>query len=258
MGKRDHLTVEGVGASSLRFRLDANQEYVCWSRMQAEAGQALDAIVRRKELERRAGNGMFCWGVGNAPAIVTNALARLGHPVTAVFSIMKSRPKAVDLHPGKTVAWRQYVDVDGAVRKLPPHVLVTSRAESATGPKSKHFALMCWSDKPLAIQHGEPFDPAAYRNAGGAGAPVGASQVTALLRRTSQDGGSTAYEANLRAQLVGAYWIRLVDPVECSPEFSRIDEIADSSIQNWLEFVDRARKAGERPEQPGAPKALLL
>jgi hypothetical protein len=40
------------------------QEYVCCSRMQAEAGQALSAIVRRKEMERRAGRGQFsgAWG----------------------------------------------------------------------------------------------------------------------------------------------------------------------------------------------------
>lgn len=234
------------------------QDYVCWSRMQAEAGQALDAIVRRKELERRAGDGVFCWGVGNAPAVITSALARLGQPVAAVFSIMKSRPKVVDLRPERTVAWRRYVDFDGAMRLLPRHILITSRAESATGPKSKHFALMCRSDKPLAIQHGEPFDPGAYRNAGGTGAPVGASQVTALLRRTSQTQGATAYEANLKASLVGAYWVRLADPIDCSPEFDRVDELAGSSIYEWLEFVDRARRASECPEHYDAPQRLLL
>ena len=236
----------------------ATQDYVCWSRMQAEAGEGLDAIVRRKELERRAGDGMFCWGVGNAPAVIISALARLGQPVAAVFSIMKSRPKAVDLRPERTVAWRRYVDFNGIMRPLPRHVLVTSRAESAGGPKSKHFSLMCWSDKPLVIERGEPFDPAAYRNAGGTGAPVGASQVTALLRRTSQAQGATAYEANLKASLVSAYWVRLADPVDCSPEFDQVDKLGDSSIPDWLEFVDRARSACEFPEQYDAPQKLLL
>ncbi|MDP2359026.1 MAG: hypothetical protein Q8M31_23615 [Beijerinckiaceae bacterium] len=250
--------MERVNASSPRGGLEFEQEYICWTRMQAEAGQTLDAIVRRKELERRAGNGMFLWGVGNAPAIVTNELARLEHPVTAVFSIMKSRPKAVDSQPGKTVAWRRYVAVDGGVRPLPPHVLVTSRAESATGPKSKHFALMCWSDKPLAIRYGEPFDPSAFRNAGAAGAPVGASQVTALLRRISRDGNSTSYEVNLRSKLVGAYWTRLLDPAECPAEFSGFDKVAAGSIQDWLEFVSLVRKTGDLAEQLDGPKELLL
>ncbi|OBP72352.1 hypothetical protein BAE42_16205 [Mesorhizobium loti] len=234
------------------------EDYVCWSRMQAEAGQALEAIVRRKELERRAGRGMFCWGVGNAPAVITGALARLGEPVAAVFSIMKSRPKAVDVNPGRIVAWRRYFDVDGAIRPMPRHVLVTSRAESASGPKSRHFALMCWSDKPLLIQHGEQFDPAAYRNAGGTGAPVGASQVTALLKRASQGEGASAYEANLKAWLVAAYWVRLTDPIDCSPEFSCIDDLTDGSVDEWLQFVDRARHESELAEPSHAQQGCLL
>lgn len=232
--------------------------YVCWSRMQAEAGQALHAIVRRKELERRAGGGMFCWGVGNAPAAIISALAKLREPVAAVFSIMKSRPKVVDLRPKRIVAWRRYLEIDGSFRLLPRHILVTSRAESASGPKSKHFALMCWSDRPLTIQHGEPFDPAAYRNAGGTGAPVGASQVTALLRRTSLVQGTTQYEVNLRASLVGAYWVRLADPVDCSSEFDHVDKIVNGSDQEWLEFVDRAKGAGEHRERHDSPQRLLL
>lgn len=46
---------------------------VCWSRMQAEAGQSLDAIVRRKELEREANGGLFLWGVGNLIRILESA-----------------------------------------------------------------------------------------------------------------------------------------------------------------------------------------
>lgn len=76
---------------------NAHGEYVCWSRMQAEAGQQIETIVSRKELERRAGNGSFMWGVGNPPAIITGALARAKVPVHVIFSMMKSRPKAVDV-----------------------------------------------------------------------------------------------------------------------------------------------------------------
>lgn len=241
---------QGVGRSA--------EEYVCWSRMQAEAGQALDAIVRRKELERRAGGGMFCWGVGNAPAVMTSALARLGQPVAAVFSVMKSRPKAIDLRPGRTVAWRRYVDANGAVRALPPHVLVTSRADGAMGPKERHFALMCWSDRPLAIERGVPFDPTAYRNAGGTGAPVGASQVTALLKRTSQSEGEAGYEANIRAWLVDSYWVRLTDPVECLADLDGIDALTDGSVAEWRSFVEGVRGPADRPEHAPSHAGLLI
>ncbi len=79
---------------------------VCWSRMQAEAGQQLDAIISRKELERQANAGMFVWGVGNAPARLTRVLARAGKPVRAVFSIMKSKPRRIDALADALLLWR--------------------------------------------------------------------------------------------------------------------------------------------------------
>lgn len=235
----------------------ASDEYVCWSRMQAEGGQALDAIVRRKEMERRAGRGSFCWGVGNAPATMTSDLARLGHPVAAIFSIMKSRPKAIDARPARIFAWRRYVDANGAVRPLPRHALVTSRADSAGGPKDRHFALMCWSDSPLSIQRGVPFDPSGYRNAGGNGAPVGASQVTALLKRTSNSGGKAAYEVNIRARLAESYWVKLMDPVECTVDIGEADSLDASSVECWLAFVDRVRD-GDRQRCAEVGTGLLI
>ncbi|MER8475501.1 hypothetical protein [Mesorhizobium sp. M1163] len=234
------------------------EEFVCWSRMQAEAGQPLEAIIERKELERRAGGGMFFWGVGNAPAAVANALARLGRPVAAVFSIMKGKPKAVDVNPGRTVAWRRYFDADGTVRILPPHVLVTSRGDSPKGPKEKHFALMCWSGKPLEIQTGIPFDPSAYRNAGGTGAPVGASQVTALLKRTSTPSSETSYEANLCAWLVGGYWVRLTDPIELTPQATRLISDGPSPGEGWIDFVGRLRQSAGEARREVVPNGYLI
>ena len=101
---------------------------------------------------------------------------------------------------------------------------------------------MCWSDKPLAIERGIPFDPAAYRNAGGTGAPVGASQVTALLKKTASPSVSTPYEANIRAWLVESYWVRLIDPVELLA--ASITEITagPSLEEDWTTFVDRLRQ----------------
>jgi hypothetical protein len=93
-----------------------SDEYVCWSRMQAEAGQPLETIVARKELERQAGDGVFLWGVGNAPAAVTSLLAKARLPVRAIFSIMKSRPKSIDLAPRRVVIWRRYIDANGVER----------------------------------------------------------------------------------------------------------------------------------------------
>ena len=133
------------------------EEYVCWTRMQAEGGQPLEAIVERKERERRAGEGTFLWGIGNAPALIAKFLARAHVPVRAVFSIMKSRPRLMDAAPSRTIAWRGYIDAHGIERPLPSHALVTSRGDTASGPKRAHYALVCYSDGPLVLRRGEGF-----------------------------------------------------------------------------------------------------
>ena len=247
-----------VCEEGMRNRLEQRaEEFVCWSRMQAEAGQQLEAIVARKELERRAGDGCFMWGVGNPPAVLTRSLARLEVPVQAVFSIMKTRPKAVDVAPSRTVAWRRYVAADGSERSLPPHSLVTSRGDSARGAKRAHYALMCHSPHPLALRRGEPFDPTAFRNAGSTGAPVGASQVTALLKRVAPDAPSSDYEANFTAWLSGSYWVRLSDPVELdAARLEMVVRAADAGVDGWREAVGSIR-AGSRMDT-GSPAGMLI
>lgn len=215
--------------------------------MQAEAGQGLNAIITRKERERRAGNGVFFWGVGNAPAGAIIPLARLRLPVPVVFSIMKSKPKAVDLEPSRIVVWRQYVDEHGIQRPLPSNALVTSRADSAGGIKSRHYALICHSDAPLMLKYGVPFDPAAFRNVGGAGSPVGASQVTALLRQVAEPDDTPTYEANVVALLTGGYWVRLCDPRELSSKSTSAIAGFDGDIDQWLALVEEVRGAIRAP-----------
>jgi hypothetical protein len=217
-------------------------QYLCWSRMQTEAGQPLDAIVQRKELERRAGNGLFFWGVGNAPAILIPVLELIGHAIPVVFSTMKSRPKAHDVTPTRVVMWRRYIGNDKIERPLPPHVVVTSRATTSLGEKMRHFALVCHSDAPLVLQRGVPFDPSAYRNASAAEAPVGASQVTALLRRTGEPSNQTDYEANITASLIGAYWVRLSDPREVSTsDLGVLANNACKDVHDWKSFTQQVR-----------------
>jgi hypothetical protein len=186
---------------------------LCWTRMQAEAGQSLEAIIGRKELERQAGDGFFCWGVGNAPATTIERLAKSRTEVDLVFSIMKSRPRPEDIAPKRVVAWRRYIDREGASCELPNHVLVTSRFDAASGQKRAHYALMCESSAQLKLGDLGPFDPSAYRNVGESAGRVGASQVTALLRRVSSHGPMSDYRINLKARLVKSYWVKLEDPV---------------------------------------------
>lgn len=228
---------------STRKPRDQGSNYLCWTRMQAEAGQPLERIIARKECERQAGEGLFLWGVGTAPAVVIRAIARLGFAVPVIFSTMRTKPRAADAMPARIVVWRQYLDKDGAMRPLPDHCLVTSRADGATGPKRAHYALMCRADDPLQLRSGTGFDHRAYRNASGKGAPVGASQVTALLEPSGESTADALYEVNMMARLAASYWVRLTDPREISArERMAIDEAPTDAPETWCRFVRELRR----------------
>lgn len=239
---------------------DEQPKYLLWTRMQAEAGQGLELILRRKECERLAGNGRFFWGVGNAPAVAINSLARMQACISVIFSKMKSKPKAIDRKPSTTVIWRRYIDHEGRVRPLPANALVTSRGESPLLRKRSHYALECFSATPLRMDtDAEAFDPSAYRNASGSGKPVGASQVTSLLVPVPErvKGNDGAYSVDMRAVLCGSYWVKLVDPLPLSQSaLNRIDQ-ADAERKDWTKFVEELRgEMNAQPEDYGTP--LLL
>lgn len=220
----------------LSVSFDGLAERICWTRMQTEAGEQLVRIVQRKDLERRAGDGVFFWGVGNAPSRAMPRLLQECSTIDVVFSLMKSRPKRQDVKPLQILSWRQYVDVDGTVKPLPSHVLVTSRA----GRRNYHYALICYLEKSLAVADQGPFDPRAYRNVGGGA--VGASQVTALLERDGPD-GNAEYRIAMRARLTLGSWVKLVDPVEVSEIGRRKIEEEAPDVDSWLKVVKYLRSA---------------
>ncbi len=220
----------------------ADAGILCWTRMQSEAGQGLGAIIGRKELERRAGGGLFLWGVGNAPGRLPARLARAGTQPAVVFSVMKTQPKAADSRPGTTLVWRRFVSADGREALLPGHCLVTSRG-GGTDHKMRHNALVCRSWEPLGLGDHGGFDPNAYRNLGGTGAPVGASQVTALLRRVGP-AATGGYRINMRATLSAGLWVRLCDPVAlCATKITAIHGVGpELTVDGWLELVTWLRE----------------
>lgn len=238
----------GVAAPSI----EAFGQYLCWTRMQAEAGQDLARIIARKEAERVAGEGLFFWGVGNAPSSLIPSLAKCGVEVPIVFSVMKSRPKRSDVAPSGVVVWNGYVDARGVERPVPNHALVLSRRDSPSGPKKAHYALMCFSAEPLTISRGEPFDHHAFCNASGRGAPVGASQVTALLKPSGTEELAAEYEANMRATLADSYWVRLTSPVELDDP----EAIPQPDPSSWVDAVAELRKV--RESTPTAYSSKLL
>lgn len=212
--------------------------FTIWTRMQAEAGQALHAIVARKELERQAGHGIFYWGVGSAPSRLIPGLAKTGVEVSILFSVMRSRPKPRDVAPASVLVWRAYIDPHGDERPLPPNVLITSRGGVG---KSKHYALSCRSDEPLRLAQGVEFNPGRYRNAGQGGRPIGASQVTSLLEPAEVETTASPYEIAMSALATHGYWVRLTDPKELGG--AAVTDLNLGSLgEPWELFAARLRK----------------
>lgn len=186
-------------------------ESFCWTRIGTESGQRTDAILVRKEMERRTG-GVFAWGIGNALGENLARLAARGAPVVA-FSPIAGRAAAHDASPGSILAWRSYLDANRVPRRLPPGVLVTSRSSSASGAdKARHYVLMCARDEPLRFETVETVDIGQLRNLE-SGRPVGASQTTAVVRRSPEQQPARSYPIVLTATLVPPYFAALCEPV---------------------------------------------
>jgi len=182
-------------------------EYFVWSKMQAEAGQPLDAIIARKEAERIAGNGIFWWGIGSSLGkAVIEAAKESGGELPVLFSIMPSKPKKIDITPGEVWLWTTWENPDGDKVPIPGHVLVTSRS----GPqKGTHYALVCRSPEPLALGDHGPFDQSLCRTP--AGKQPGSSQVTALLKGNYRGEHNVGrYRMGFRAVLVGPFMAKLI------------------------------------------------
>jgi hypothetical protein len=227
----------------------------CWTRMQAEAGQSLDTILKRKELERLTGGGVFYWGIGNPLGTgVTELLRRTPEP-EVFFSVMRSRPKPVDTDPTSVLLWTQYYDAVGGLRSLPDHALVMSRGHTATGVAKRCYALVCHSDTPLTLAPLAAFDFSHFRNISGKGGVLGFSQVTANI----EHGGhgrkqGPRYEIHLRAALVHPHFIRLAGARRVIDKDRRdIAAMVAShpSPDRWQAFVHKIRNQPRYASQVG-------
>jgi hypothetical protein len=233
---------------------------VCWTRMQAEAGQDLKSIIARKELERRVGGGLFFWGIGNAPNRSIKDLAAKGSEIDVVFSLMKTKARSEDSAPSGVLVWQSYFDNHGDENELPPHALITSRTGTATGTKRTHYALVCSSERKLQLEDHGPFDPLAYRNVSEAAAPVSPSQVTALVIRTAKESPESSYRVNFQARLVGSYWVRLGQPTvlpnnarrALTTAFARSGDLNDA---DWMKVVSGIRQHGRLKMKSRSPLA---
>lgn len=220
----------------------------CWTKMGAEAGQPLEDIIRRKELERQAGVGVFAWGIGNSvgAAIKYAKSAERVTALEALFTPMKVAPKAMDSSPSSILLWLGYHTEDGEIEHLPGHMLVTSRGHSSLKEEKRgHYALICLSHQSLLEQAGAgAIDPNAARNLVSAN-PVGASQVTSVVRYRTSEQTQSAYPVLFRARLTDAAFVRLAMPVALVGHLhEKYRQVAASrTLEQWERRLRALREA---------------
>ena len=224
-----------------------------WTKIQADAGESVERILKRKELERLAGGGAFWWGIGESKAGAINALAENEPRPCVVFSRMVSRPHDRDSAPDAVLLWQSYMTEKGD-QPLPSHVVVTSRANRSDGSRKKqHYALVCWSASSILRNGGTMLNAAKLRNIGEGGKPVDPSQVTAVVEQRDAADGKGRYDITARAILRPPYVIRLTTPRELtSAERSLIVEIGNegAGVLDWLAVAKQLRNPRNSVSSP--------
>ncbi len=197
-----------------RTAVSALPDVFVWTRFGTEAGEPIQRILERKEAERRANDGLFFWGIGNAIAPAVRELLAFTQDPEVLFSPIRSRPRTVDVEPDAVVEWRCAEDLTGRLVDIPDDIVVTSRWEPER-PEVPHYALVCFSPKPLRSGDLGCVRMGQLRNLR-SGLPVGPSQVTAVVRHDQCFDGSlgTEYPVALRARLASPYYVRLHAPLK--------------------------------------------
>lgn len=183
----------------------------CWTRFGPDAGEPIETIIARKETERRAGDGTFYWGIGSAVGRAMEALAAEVEQPELLFSPIAGTPRAVDVSPGYVARWVMGRTGSGESVPLPRHVCITSRwdPDRANTPR---YALVCASEETLQLDDHGTVSFGSLRNLV-SDAPLGASQVTAVVRRDlACPASGRTYRIAMRVRLAWPYVLRLEAP----------------------------------------------
>lgn len=188
-------------------------ESFCWTRFGTEAGETIDEILSRKEIERQKNGGIFLWGVGNAIGPSVREFLRNEPLPEVLFSPIKSRPKMEDVSPSRLVRWTRAATLEGKLVNLPAGSVVVSRSDY-NRPKTRHYALVCRTTEKLQLSVNEGILPLSNIQNYLSGRKIGASQVTAVVKLAKHaiSHSKTEYSVAIRASLVYPYFLELLDP----------------------------------------------
>lgn len=233
-------------------------EIFCWTKFGAEAGEEAHAIFARKEIERQRNGGVFLWGIGNSIRPSLAMLLKANGQPEVLFSPMKTVAAKKDAQPSDLMMWCDGVGYDGAPYRLPDASLVTSRRDKLN-PSPRHFALVCYRETPLL----DTLAPMPEVSLDGirnlkTGTPLGASQVTSVVRRvTGSVEGGTRYPVVTRARLVHPYLVRLTSGMAV-PATLRPDRAASGSVERAVEELIRMRSQSCEPIRPRVEQLVLV
>ena len=204
----------------------------------------MSEILYRKELERRAGNGTFCWGIGNSlgqgPILARNSVPR--GDLDILFTPMKSAAKAIDKSPSELLLWLSYWNEHGILIDLPMHMVVSSRGKSPSGNvKKSHYALFCTSKQEITLmQDNAKFDANLVRNFINQ-TIVGASQVTAMVKYLGKEVEELdkPYQVAFRAKFYDVGFVKLAEPVRVQGNIAKLyaQLNAAKNVQDWKDTV---------------------
>ena len=220
--------------------------------MGTEAGQPLEDILRRKELERRVGGGLFAWGIGNSlgvnPKLAQQEMQR--NDVDVLFTPMRSAAKQIDVEPSQVLLWLDCLNEDGELTRLPSHMVITSRGSPAKAEgKRPHYALICSGHNDISITgDGGVIDANRVRNFASLN-PLGASQVTAVVRYQSSTDANPekSYPITFRAKLHGTGFVRLASPIVLDGKLAILYRqlCKSESVEEWAEGAAHLRQIAE-------------
>lgn len=187
-------------------------ECFCWTRYGTEAGETIETIISRKEIERTSNLGLFLWGIGNSLGPSISLLISTVERPKVVFSPILSAPRRVDVNPAVVVKWLEARTLDGQRYEIPWGSVVKSRL-SAGGRHKRHYALVCSSGARLELNQRGPMIPRSDLINLSTGRPVAASQVTAVVRRkTGPEPHGPLYRATMMVDLIWPYLLKLCRP----------------------------------------------